>query len=64
LFLEELVFKVLLVAGAVVVVAIIAVFLPSPASLVVLASMLTAFIFCKVYREVYRQLSTCKVACR
>ena len=48
LLLKELVFKVLLVASAVVVVAILAVFF-SPASLVVLASVLNAFIFCKVY---------------
>ena len=49
LLLKELVFKVLLIAGAVVVVAILAVFFFSPASLVVLAGVLTAFVFCEVY---------------
>jgi hypothetical protein len=59
---EELVSKVLLIAGAVIV-AILAIFLFSPAFLVVLAGVLTAFVFCEVYREVNGRLSTCKVAC-
>ncbi|KAI0568116.1 hypothetical protein Alg130_12318, partial [Pyrenophora tritici-repentis] len=46
LLLEELVLKVLLIIGAVVIVAILAVFL-SPASLVILAGVLAAFIFCE-----------------
>jgi hypothetical protein len=64
LLLKELVLKVLLIASAVVIViAILAVFLLSPACLVVLASVLTALIFCKVYSEVNGKLSTCKVTC-
>ena len=55
-------FKVLLVVSAVVIIAILAVFF-SLASLIVLASVLTAFVLCKVYREVNRQLSTCKITC-
>jgi hypothetical protein len=49
LLLEELVFKVLLVAGVVMVVTILAVFLLSPASLVVLAGVLNPLILCQVY---------------
>jgi hypothetical protein len=62
LLLKKLLVKVLLIASAVVIV-ILAVFLLFLASLIVLASVLTAFVFYKVYREVNRQLSTYKVAC-
>ena len=64
LLLKELLFEVLLIARVVVVVAILAVFLLSLATLVVLASVLTAFVFYEVYRKVNRRLSTCKVTCR
>jgi predicted PurR-regulated permease PerM len=63
LLLEELVFIVLLIVGAVIV-AILAIFLFSPACLIVLAGVLTTFVFYEVYRKVNRRLSTCKVTCR
>ena len=63
LLLNKLVLKVLLIA-AVIIVTILAVFLFSLASLVILASIFTFFVFCKVYRKVNRQLSTCKVTYR
>ena len=49
LLLEELVLKVLQIVDAVVAVVILAVFLLFPSPLGILASVLTAFVFCEVY---------------
>jgi ABC-type transport system involved in cytochrome bd biosynthesis fused ATPase/permease subunit len=64
LLLEELVLKVSLIAGAVVVVVIVVIlafFLLFPASLIVLAAVLTAFVLRQVHREVLRRLCPCEI---